>query len=51
MLPWSGGWLDWDFHETKVQEWIEDWMEDIKKDNERRESARKNAQTFFSVPG
>ncbi len=43
VLPWSGGWLDWDLHETKGMEVLEELITEIKNLNERRAEAKKAA--------
>lgn len=48
VIPWGGGWEDWDLHEMKYFEWLEEAVEDIKADNERREKAKEASKTFFS---
>lgn len=51
VLPWSGGWMDWDLQETKEYEWLEDLVEEIKADNERRQQARELAKGFYGNVG
>lgn len=53
ILPWSGGWLDWDLHETKGMEWLEDLVDEIKSANQRREEQKSQAtqnQFWGNVP-
>lgn len=52
ILPWSGGWLDWDLHEVKGMELLEELIETTKDMNERRANARSEATGFFgNAPG
>lgn len=46
MLPWSGGWLDWDHQETREQEWLEEAFEQERQAADRRRQAREAAAGF-----
>lgn len=48
ILPWTGGWLDWDFEETKGYEWLEELIEEEKTNMDRRQKAREAAKNFFA---
>lgn len=47
MLPWSGGWLDWDLHETRYYEWIEEIVEQLREDTERRAAVKQQNSTMI----